>query len=176
MEREAKYYEDGFTCILEFIRQLGAPRSNPDIRPWRSQPKSDAEDRLHETAPNSETYLMNEQDSHTFWSVSESGILKAPQTAVAGLTDHEARARYAISSTLALKKDRRSSFAILASQFNNPIIWLLFFSAVLSYFLDDATNCAIIIVILVLSGLLSFWQKRVTCITFRGCRNGGVDT
>jgi P-type Mg2+ transporter len=103
---------------------------------------------------------MDEQDSHRYWSVSESEILKALQTTVAGLTDHEARSRYALSSTSALKNDRRSSFAILASQFNNPIIWLLFVSAVLSYFLDDATNAEIIIVILVLSSLLSFWQER----------------
>ncbi len=75
---------------------------------------------------------MDEQDSIVFGRFCESEILIALQTAEAGLTDHEALSRYPLSSTSALKNDRRSSFAILASQFNNPIIWLLFVSAVLS--------------------------------------------
>ncbi len=40
--------------------------SNADTRPWRSQTEFDAEDRLHETAQNSENFVMDEQDSIVF--------------------------------------------------------------------------------------------------------------
>jgi Mg2+-importing ATPase len=74
------------------------------------------------------------------------------------LSQPEAKKRLAPASHL--KPHRASAWSLLLDQFKSPIIILLFASAVLSLtLLDDATNGLIIIVILVASGLLSFWQE-----------------
>ena len=75
-----------------------------------------------------------------------------------GLTLAEAKQRLARASRL--KPHRASAWSLLWDQFKSPIILLLFCSAVLSFtLLDDATNGLIIVFILVVSGLLSFWQE-----------------
>ena len=53
----------------------------------------------------------------------------------------------------------RSTLEDPTDQFKSPIIVLLFCSAILSYALNDKTNACIIFVILIASGLLSFWQE-----------------
>lgn len=94
------------------------------------------------------------------WSVSEDDILELLHSSRDGLSDVESKSRLQLASGEALESRKQSSWSILISQFNNPIIILLFVSAVLSWMLDDATNALIILTILGLSGLLSFWQER----------------
>lgn len=48
---------------------------------------------------------------------------------------------------------------LLLSQFNNPIIIILLAAAVLSSFLSDATDALIILAIVLVSGVLGFWQE-----------------
>ncbi len=95
-----------------------------------------------------------------FWSLSEEEILQKLSSSSLGLTEAEASHRHKKREKNSIGGRHRSTFSILAAQFNNPIILLLFASAVLSYFLDDKTNAVIILIILALSGLLSFWQER----------------
>jgi Mg2+-importing ATPase len=59
-----------------------------------------------------------------------------------------------------LKAHRASAWSLLIDQLRNPILVLLFCSAVLSFtLLDDKTNAVIIIVILIASGLLGSGQE-----------------
>lgn len=99
-------------------------------------------------------------ESTPFWSGSEEEILNALRSTQAGLSTAESEQRQRLAANESLANRGKSSWSILASQFNNPIILLLFVSAVLSWLLDDATNAIIILTILGLSGLLSFWQER----------------
>jgi Mg2+-importing ATPase len=48
----------------------------------------------------------------------------------------------------------------LLSQFKSPIILILFFAAGLSFFLGDATDTVIIVIIVLVSSLLGFWQEK----------------
>lgn len=98
-------------------------------------------------------------ESTPYWSVSQEAVLSMLNSSMQGLTTFESRNRLKLVTDEALENRQRSSWSILASQFNNPVIVLLFVSAVLSWMLDDATNAIIILTILVLSGLLSFWQE-----------------
>lgn len=49
---------------------------------------------------------------------------------------------------------------LLLKQFTSPIILILLFAAILSYFLQDLTDAFIILAIVIISGLLGFWQER----------------
>ncbi|TAD93863.1 MAG: magnesium-translocating P-type ATPase, partial [Oscillatoriales cyanobacterium] len=55
---------------------------------------------------------------------------------------------------------KSSAFMMLLNQFKSPIILILILAAVLSIFLKDAADAIIIIAIVLISGLLGFWQER----------------
>ncbi len=92
-----------------------------------------------------------------FWSIAADRLLQKLETTAEGLSQLEAEARLARANRL--RPRRQSPWSLLWDQFKSPIIVLLFCSAVLSYALDDKTNACIIFVILIASGLLSFWQE-----------------
>jgi Mg2+-importing ATPase len=94
-----------------------------------------------------------------YWEMPEAALLEALKSSHDGLSEHEAQFRLMQAKQDSIERQRRSNGAILARQFNNLIILLLFVSAILSYFLDDATNAFIILAILILSGVLGFWQE-----------------
>jgi Mg2+-importing ATPase len=53
-----------------------------------------------------------------------------------------------------------STLFLLLGQFKSPIILILLAAVVLSFFLGDVINAAIILGIVVMSGLLGFWQEQ----------------
>jgi Mg2+-importing ATPase len=57
-------------------------------------------------------------------------------------------------------KKRAGALVLLASQFKSPIIITLLLAAGLSFFLHDPIDALIIIVIVLISSLLGFWQER----------------
>jgi P-type Mg2+ transporter len=60
-----------------------------------------------------------------------------------------------------LKPAKRSdTLTLLLTQFKSPIILTLIFAAGLSAFLHDPADAIIIIAIVLISGLLGFWQEK----------------
>ncbi len=61
-----------------------------------------------------------------------------------------------------LLKPRKSltTFTLFLSQYKSPIILILIGAALLSFFLGDHPDAVIILVIVLLSGLLAFWQEK----------------
>lgn len=99
-----------------------------------------------------------ETADNAFWSVAPGELLKQLETTPEGLTQVEAARR--LASAEQLRPHRETAWSLLVDQFKSPIIILLFCSAILSFsLLNDRTNGVIIVVILVASGLLSFWQE-----------------
>ena len=94
-----------------------------------------------------------------FWSSSVDTLLAQLETSPAGLTSSVVEKKQAELRQSALERRRPSPWALLADQFKSPIILLLLGSAVLSYVLNDQTNAIIILVILLASTLLSFFQE-----------------
>jgi Mg2+-importing ATPase len=95
-----------------------------------------------------------------FWSGPIEPLLRALDTSPAGLTATEAarrRARYGPNTVT--PQQRTSAWRLLAAQFTGPITLLLAAAAVLSTLLGETTDGAIIIGILIISGLLGFWQE-----------------
>ncbi len=96
----------------------------------------------------------------SFWSLPASDVLQQLQTTQKGLASHEAELRLKRYGPSRLDSSKKPHFLVLLlSQFTNPISLILIFAAGLSLFLQDTTDAIIILVIILVSGLLSFWQE-----------------
>ena len=101
------------------------------------------------------------QPPPAFWSVPADELLERLHTTPQGLTSEEALQRLRRYGANRLMPKRRSDApALLLSQFKSPIILILLFAAGLSLFLSDPADALIILSIVVISGLLGFWQER----------------
>lgn len=57
-------------------------------------------------------------------------------------------------------KKKTDSLTLFASQFKSPIILILIFASVLSVFLGNLADATIILIIILASGALGFWQEK----------------
>ena len=96
-----------------------------------------------------------------FWRCSTMEMLQQLTTTKEGLTGDEARQRLARHGSNLLKPPKRTDVVtLLLAQFKSPLILLLFFATGLSFFLHDPVDAFIILTIVLVSGLLGFWQER----------------
>jgi P-type Mg2+ transporter len=103
---------------------------------------------------------MNPQNS-PFWSLPTDQVLQQTHSTIAGLSCQDAKQRLIKYGANSLKQRHKSSaWMLLLNQFKSPIILILIFAAVLSIFLKDAADAIIILAIVIISGLLGFWQER----------------
>src|SRR5437762_6187254 len=104
---------------------------------------------------------MSQHPLLAFWSLSTTEMPRQLQTAKEGLTGGEAGERLAGYGSNLLKPSKRSDvFTLLLAQFKNPLILILFFATGLSFFLHEPVDAFIILSIVLVSGLLGFWQER----------------
>jgi P-type Mg2+ transporter len=107
----------------------------------------------------SSTTGMNQLPS-AFWSVSAREMLQHLGTAKEGLSSEEARQRLARYGSNLLQPQKRSNvLTLLLAQFTSPLILILLFATGLSFALHDPINALIIVTIVLVSGLLGFWQE-----------------
>lgn len=103
--------------------------------------------------------MMNPQSP--FWSLPTDQVLQQTHSTTSGLSRQDAKQRLSEYGANSLKQKHKSSvFILLLNQFKSPIILILIFAAVLSIFLKDALDAIIILTIVLISGLLGFWQER----------------
>ena len=101
-----------------------------------------------------------DQNPQPFWSIPAAEILKNLQTTASGLATSEAQKRFATYGANRLKPPKRSDvFSLLISQFKSPIIIILLFATGLSFLLHNLVDASIILTIVIVSGLLGFWQE-----------------
>src|SRR6476469_9051498 len=102
---------------------------------------------------------MNPQSK--FWSLPTDQVLQQTHSTTSGLSRQDAKQRLSEYGANSLKKIHKSSALILLlNQFKGPIILILIFAAVLSIFVQDAASAMIILTIVLISGLLGFWQEQ----------------
>ena len=65
-----------------------------------------------------------------------------------------------MGANLLRPKGRTDSLTLLLAQYKSPIILILVFACLLSFALGDQADALIILAILLVSGLLGFWQER----------------
>ncbi len=58
------------------------------------------------------------------------------------------------------EKKKTDAVTLLLNQFRSPLVLILLAAAILSFFLQDPANAAIILIIVFVSGILGFWQER----------------
>ena len=104
--------------------------------------------------------MLLEQFTKTFWSIPLQEILESLSATPDGLSSGEAQKRLASYGANRLKPQKRSgSFTLLLAQFKSPIVVILLLATALSLFLHNVVDASIIFTIVVVSGLLGFWQE-----------------
>ncbi len=102
-----------------------------------------------------------DQPARKFWSSPIERVVEGLHASPGGLTSEEARRRLPIYGRNHLKLRKRSSaLKLLLAQFKSPLIIILLLAAVLSFFLGEIVDAMIIVGIVLLSGLLGFWQEK----------------
>jgi Mg2+-importing ATPase len=97
---------------------------------------------------------------NAFWAVPADTLLERLGSVPRGLSSEEARRRLDRSRGSRLQGRRKAgALGLLLGQFKSPIILLLLLAAGLSLFLREATDAAIVLAIVLASGLLGFWQE-----------------
>lgn len=101
------------------------------------------------------------QRPQAFWSLPVDELFAQLQTTASGITSNEARERLVrFGSNLLAPRKRSDSLALFLAQFKSPITLILLFAAGLSLFLHEHVDVLIILSIVLISGLLGFWQER----------------
>lgn len=94
-----------------------------------------------------------------FWALTEAEALARTESGRAGLPSEEAVARER-DGPPRFPEQHTGTAQLLIRQFRNPIVVLLSAATLLSVFLRDATDAAIIGAIIIGSGVLGFFQER----------------
>ncbi|RHX86679.1 magnesium-translocating P-type ATPase [Leptospira stimsonii] len=107
---------------------------------------------------------QNKEDTRNplfnFWNLSPKDCLDHLETNALGLSESEAKERiFKFGANRLTKKKESGSIGLFFSQFKSPIILLLFFAAGLSIIVRDSTDAMIILGIVLISGVLGFWQE-----------------
>jgi Mg2+-importing ATPase len=103
-----------------------------------------------------------EKTSRSFWSADEEDLLQSLDSSRNGLSTEEAIARLKREGpNIVRQRKEEGLISSLLIQFKSPIIIILLFSAFLAFALSDNFDGLIIIVIVMSSGLLGFWQERM---------------
>ncbi len=96
-----------------------------------------------------------------FWALSAENLLAQLHSSPEGLSHHSAACRPAIHWSNRLTAARsHPRAALLLSQFRSPITLLLVVAAMLSLLLGETTDGLIVIGIILVSGLLGYWQEQ----------------
>ena len=93
-----------------------------------------------------------------FWALAPEELARRLGSSPGGLAERDAEERRARRPT-GLVRERADALAVLVAQFASPIIALLAGAAVVSVWVGDRTGAALILAIVVASGLLSFRQE-----------------
>lgn len=104
---------------------------------------------------------MEKQDLNQLSQLSIDQIYAQLKSGQNGLTNREAKNRLKLYGLNSLKPPSRGKgIILLLAQFKSPLILLLIGAALLSFFLGGKTDALIIFTIVLLSGLLGFFQER----------------
>jgi Mg2+-importing ATPase len=105
--------------------------------------------------------MPRERTLERYWHSTPEEVLAAVGSGRDGLGSAEATAALGRVGPNRVGRVRRAgTFRLLLQQFESPIILILVFASMLSFFLGDAVDAAIILAIILLSGLLGYWRER----------------
>jgi len=103
---------------------------------------------------------MNHKKEPAFWAIPLQDIFDRFKSSEKGLTDYEVKARinqYGLNEIA--RKEKRHSLEIFVSQFENTLVLVLMAAAVISYFLGEKIDAAVILLIVFINSVLGFFQE-----------------
>ncbi len=96
-----------------------------------------------------------------FWSLAPNDLMALLGADPGGLTSAEAKRRLLLSGPNRLHTRKHTEvLTLLLAQFKSPLILILLGAVILSFFLGETVDAAIIIAIVLLSSVLGFWQEK----------------
>lgn len=95
----------------------------------------------------------------SWWSLSVEQLAREMGISTTGLSSKKAAARLKHYGANAFKAGNASWIPQLWRQVSSPIVLILIIAATLSFFMHDATDGIIILIIVLASSLLGFWQE-----------------
>lgn len=106
--------------------------------------------------------MSDSKTSYPFWSLDINDALKETNSSLSGLSSEERLKRFDKfgPNTIEAEKKTQSNIILFLTQFRNPITLILLFAASISFFLQDPTNSIIILIIILFSTILGFWQEK----------------
>ena len=105
--------------------------------------------------------MINSVDIQQFWTVPAERLVKQLGGSLEGLTTVEARGRLRVYGPNRFRPAKRTdALTLLLAQFKSPLILILLGAVILSFFLREPVDAAIIISIVLLSSVLGFWQEK----------------
>ncbi len=96
---------------------------------------------------------------HSYWSLSMDELFRQLDSGVDGISDSKAKSRKNTQTSLP-PSPFMNDLLLLLRQFSNPLMLILILAVVLASIMGEYTNTFIILAIIMLSGLLGFWQER----------------
>ena len=100
-------------------------------------------------------------EATAFWSLSGTELTARLRSGEQGLAGAEAARRLRLSGANTLKAGKKAgALRLLLAQFKSPLILILLGAAALSFYLRESVDASIILAIVLLSGLLGFWQEK----------------
>ena len=98
-------------------------------------------------------------ENSIYWQLPGEKLLSRLDTSMSGLSTAEAKDRLSKYGKNEIAKAARTWLKILISQFTSPLIVVLIVAAILSFFVADTVDSLIIIAIVLVNGLLGFFQE-----------------
>jgi len=94
-----------------------------------------------------------------YWRLTPPQLYSKLSTKPAGLSEKEASSRLASHGPNELPGKRVAAWEVWVRQFKSPLIWMLAAASIVAALLGDVVDAAIILAILLLSGVLSFYDE-----------------
>ena len=95
-----------------------------------------------------------------YWSMPTSEVLHELDSSEKGLSKKQAGERLAVYGANEIgKREIRTGLFIFLSQFKNPLVLILIGASIVAAFLGELTDATIILVIVIINGLLGFYQE-----------------
>ncbi|MFZ3069912.1 MAG: magnesium-translocating P-type ATPase [Anaerolineaceae bacterium] len=99
-------------------------------------------------------------EKFSFWSVSIDEVLKQVNSSASGLSQSSAQeVLKRVGPNRTQSKERVTPLGLLLNQFKSPIVLILISATIISAFLKDWVDAIIILLIVLVSALLSFFQE-----------------
>ncbi len=96
---------------------------------------------------------------YNFQSLSSKEVLKKLKSTTQGLSAQEVKSRLEKYGKNVLKEEKINYLQIFIRQIKNPIIYILFFAAMISLFLGDIKDFSVILLVIIVNTVIGFWQE-----------------